>query len=143
MTSRIVNCETDRKSLVSLIENKKLPFNITIADGRKRSIAQNRLQRMWMNEAFEQLGEYTAEEYRAYCKAFFGLPIRCEDQAFCDVYDAVIRPLAYEAKLKLMAVPLDFAVTRGMTVAQKQRYLDAVYEHFTGLGAQLSEPGEF
>ncbi len=144
MTSRCITCETDRKSLVSLIENKKLPFNITIADGRKRSIAQNRLQRLWMNEAFEQLGEYTAEEYRAYCKGHFGLPILCADsQEFCDVYNTVIRPLSYENKLKLMAIPLDFEVTRKMTVAQKQRYLDAVYDYFTGLGVQLTEPGEF
>lgn len=143
MTSRCITCETDRKSLVSLIDNKKLPFSITIADGRKRSIAQNRLQRLWMNEAHEQLGEYTAEEYRAYCKAWFGLPILCEEQGFSDIYDAVIRPLSYENKLKLMAIPLDFEVTRKMTVAQKQRYLDAVYDHFTGLGVLLTEPGEF
>lgn len=143
VTSRVINCETDRKSLVSLIENKKPPFSIVITDGRKRSIAQNRLQRLWMNEAAEQLHEYTSEEYRAYCKAWFGLPILCEDQTFSDLYDAVIRPLPYERKLELMAIPLDFEVTRKMTVAQKQRYLDAVYDHFTGLGVILTEPGEF
>lgn len=144
MTSRVINCETDRKSLVSLIENKKPPFSITITDGRKRSIAQNRLQRLWMNEAAEQLHEYTSEEYRAYCKAWYGLPILCADsQEFCDIYNAVIRPLSYENKLKLMAVPLDFEVTRKMTVAQKQKYLDAVYDHFTAQGVLLTEPGEF
>jgi hypothetical protein len=143
MTSRVVTCETDRKSLLSLLENKRFPFNITIADGKKRSIAQNRLQRLWINEAAEQLGEYTAEEYRAYCKAWFGLPILCEDQAFADIYNAVIKPLNYEDKLKLMAIPLDFDVTRKMTVAQKQRYLDAVYEHFTGLGVMLTQPENY
>ena len=142
MTSRVINCETDRKSLVSLIENKKPPFSVVITDGRKRSIAQNKLQRLWMNEAAEQLGEDTPEGYRAYCKAWFGLPILCEDEAFNDVYNAVIRPLPYERKLELMAIPLDFEVTRKMTVSQKQRYLDRVYEHFTAQGVLLTEPNE-
>ena len=97
-----------------------------------------------MSEAASQLGEDTSEGYRAYCKAWFGLPILCADsQEFCDVYNAVIRPLTYENKLTLMAIPLDFEVTRKMTVAQKQKYLDAVYDHFTGLGVLLTEPGEF
>lgn len=143
MTSRVITCETDRKSLVSLIENKKLPFNITIADGRKRSIAQNRLQRLWMNEVSEQLGEDTSEGYRAYSKAWFGLPILCENEEFAKDYDEIIRPLTYEQKIKLMALPMDFPITRLMTVAQKQKYLDAVYDHFTGLGCVLTEPGEF
>jgi len=141
LTSRVIHNETDRKSIVSLIENKKPPFSITITDGRKRSIAQNKLQRLWMNEAAEQLAEDTSEGYRAYCKAWFGLPILCADsQEFCDVYNVVIRPLSYEKKLRLMAIPLDFEVTRKMTVAQKQKYLDNVYDHFTGLGVMLTEP---
>jgi hypothetical protein len=96
-----------------------------------------------MNEAAEQLGEDTSEGYRAYCKAWFGLPILCEDEAFCKDYNDIVRPLTYEQKIKIMGLPIDFPVTRLMSVAQKQRYLDAVYEHFTGLGCQLTEPGEF
>ena len=143
MTSRVISCETDRKALVSLIENKKPPFSIVITDGRKRSIAQNRLQRLWMNEAAEQLHEDTSEGYRAYCKAWFGLPILCEDEEFSRDYNDIVRPLTYEQKIKIMGLPIDFPVTRLMTVAQKQRYLDSVYGYFTGLGVLLTEPGVF
>ncbi len=142
MTSRVVTCEPERTSLLALIEGRKFPFNITITDGRKRSIAQNRLQRLWMNEISDQLGEDTSEGYRAWCKAWYGLPILCEDEDFCKDYDSIIRPLTYEQKIRLMALPMDFPVTRLMSVAQKQRYLDSVYDHFTGLGVMLTQPEE-
>ena len=143
MTSRVINSAADRDSFIELLKHKKTPYTVSVKDGRKRSVEQNRLQRMWMNEAAEQLGEYTAEEYRAYCKAHFGLPILIgENEDFAKDYNAVIRPLTYEQKIKIMGTPIDFPVTRLMKMGQKKRYLDDVYIHFTGLGCQLTEPNE-
>jgi len=96
---------------------------------------------MWLNEAAEQLGEYTAEEYRAYCKLHFGVPImRMESDEFMESYDRIIKPHSYEDKLEMMAVPLDFPVTRLMTTKQLTQYLDAMHDHFTMLGVQLTQP---
>ena len=39
-----------------------------------------------------------------------------------------------------MAVPIDLPVTRIMKTGQKKRYLDDVYDHFTGLGVRLTDP---
>ena len=141
MTSRVINSTTERDSFIALLKSKKPPYTVSVVDGRKRSVEQNRLQRMWMLEAADQLGEYTPEEYRAYCKLHFGVPIlRGEDEEFRAVYDAVIRSASYENKLLMMAVPIDLPVTSRMKVGQKKRYLDDVYAHFTGLGCQLTEP---
>lgn len=136
----MLETEQDRQQWIAFIQHKKLPMSVSQEDGRKRSIEQNRLQRLWMNEAAEQLGEYDAEYYRAYCKAWFGIPIRCEDEDFLEIYNEKIRPLDYETKIAFMARPIDLPVTRDMTVKQKQRYLDKVYEYFSGLGVQLTEP---
>lgn len=106
----------------------------------KRSNDQNRLQRQWINEAARQ-GDQTAEEYRAFCKLHFGVPIlRAENEDFLHQYNKTVMALTYEQKLEIMKVPIDFPVTRLMNKKQKTMYLDAMYLHFTGLGFLLSDP---
>ena len=141
MPVRQINSVSDRAALITYLEHKKPPFVASITDGRRRSIAQNKLQRLWLNEAADQLQEYTAEQYRAYCKLHFGIPIlRGENEDFCKAYDRVIRSCSYEDKLEMMAVPLDFPVTRLMKSGQKARYLDDMFQHFLGLGVLLTQP---
>ncbi|MCP3681567.1 MAG: hypothetical protein GY861_02660 [bacterium] len=139
--NRTIRSEFDRDSIIELIKHRALPFTVSVLKGKKRSLAQNALQRKWLTEAAEQLGEYTAEEYRGYCKLTMGVPIlRAENDEFCEKYDRILRPLTYEQKIEIMCVPLDFPVTRLMDTKQKTTYLDAMYTHFTGLGCQLTEP---
>lgn len=141
MTLRIVENEKGRESLIKLVQGYKLPMAVTIIKGRGRSLAQNRLQRLWLNEAAEQLEEYTAEEYRGYFKLTLGVPIlREEDEVFMEAYDRVIMPLNYENKLLAMQVPLSFPVTSIMTTTQKKRYLDEMYIKLTAQGCRLSDP---
>lgn len=141
MTSRVINSAAERDSFCTLLKAKNPPYTVSVVDGRKRSVEQNKLQRLWMNEAAEQLGEDTPEGYRAYCKLHFGVPIlRGENEEFREAYDRVIRPHSYEDKLTMMATPLDFPVTRLMKMGQKKRYLDDIYVHFTSQGVQLTEP---
>lgn len=120
------------------------PVEITIDDepSNKRSNEQNRLQRKWINQ-LEQQGDMRSEDYRAYCKLHIGVPIlRNASDEFKARYDSVVRHLPYETKIELMKVPFDFPVTRIMTKKQKTQYLDAVYQHFTGLGFQLTRPDD-
>ena len=145
MATRILHTEQDRQTAQQWLAAHALPCTLSIKKGKDRTPEQNRLQRMWMNEAAEQLGEDTPEGYRAYCKLHFGVPIlREEHEEFCAAYDRIIKPHSYEEKLAMMALPLDFPVTRLMTTKEKSRYLDAVWAHFTGLGVQLTDPeGKF
>ena len=109
-------------------------------ESRHRTWEQNKLQRKWLGEA-EQQGDMTAEEYRGYCKLHFGVPIlRSEDEEFAAKYEQYIRGLPYETKMALMMEPFDFPVTRLMDTDQKARYLNKIYEYFTGLGMRLTEP---
>ena len=120
------------------------PVEITIDDepSNKRSLAQNRLQRLWVFELAEQ-GDMDAESYRAICKLHIGVPIlRNESDDFKARYDSVVRPLDYETKIELMKVPFDFPVTRLMTTKQKSQYLDAVYQYWTSKGFALTRPSD-
>lgn len=139
MNQRLVRTEQDRKMYMRYVEQKSLPFTAITKDGDKRSQPQNRLQMKWCQEAAEQ-GDHTQEEYRAFCKLHFGVPILREDDDFRAKYDKTMKPLDYETKLSLMAEPFDFPVSRLMQVPQMRRYLDKIYEHFTGLGFQLTDP---
>lgn len=151
MTKKIkrwIKNEDDLKALKLLISNMQGPFTLTIEKGirEKRSTDQNRLQRLWVNEA-EQQGDMTAEEYRAYCKLHFGVPmLRNENDTFAELYDSKIRdrvpPYSYEQKLEFMAIPWDMHVTRLMTIKQHDKYLNMMHDHFTSLGMILTIPND-
>ena len=141
MITRTIGTEQDRDLLIRLIKSLNLPVTVSITKGRRRTVEQNKLQRLWINEAAEQLGDRTREEMRGYCKLHHGVPIlRNENDAFKQAYDQVIRPLPYEDKLKTMMAPLDMPVTRVMTTDQKTRYLDAIAQGFLEQGVALTEP---
>jgi hypothetical protein len=142
-TTRPIKDARDVARVVQLFKAREKPFTVTITDGLPRTNPQNALQRKWVQEAAEQLNDETAEEKRAWCKLNIGCAILyAENDEFAAAFDEVIRPLPYRMKLKLMMVPLDFAVTRLMNTKQKTAYLDAVRVHFTGLGVDLTVPGE-
>jgi hypothetical protein len=141
---RVIKTEFDRDMLIKLLKQQKLPFSVTVTKGKRRSFEQNRLQRLWMNEISEQLGDMTPEECRGYCKLTIGVPIlRAENAAFCERYDSIVKRLPYEQKLAVMMEPLDLPVTRMMTTDQKTRYLDGIYRHFTEKGITLTLPGGY
>lgn len=141
MTQRAIRNDADLALLVRFLQSKKRPFTVEITDGRKRSTQQNSLQHKWMAEVAEQLGDRTPEDVRAYCKLHIGVPIlREEDPEFRAKYDAVVKPMDYATKLAIMVEPFDFSVTRLMSVEQKTRYLDRVFQHFTEQGIALTLP---
>ena len=140
---RTINAPGDLQRAFLLCRGRsKYPYTITVTDGKeKRSNAQNRLQRQWCNDA-EQQGDQTAEEYRGFCKLHFGIAIlKDEDEQFATEYDSDIKPLPYETKLKLMMEPFSLAITSRMSVKGKTKYLDAMWNHFTSIGFQLTDPG--
>ncbi|UNK39337.1 hypothetical protein MNR02_06430 [Shinella sp. H4-D48] len=139
--NRIVDTEQALEQFYKFIANRKLPFTASITDGKHRTNDQNSLQRKWVLEISAQLVDQTSEEVRGYCKLHFGVPIlRNENDVFKAEYDAVIMPLPYEHKLKLMMVPFDFGVTRIMTTRQKTDYLNAIHRHFSEQGLILTNP---
>ena len=141
MTTRSLKTEQDRELAMALLKGFKLPATFKLTHGVNRSNEQNNLQWKWMQEASDQRSDMRADEYQAYCKLHFGIPIlRAEDEDFKAQYDRLIRPMSYEEKLDIMGGVIDFPVTRLMNTEQTTRYLDAVYEHFTGLGVVLTNP---
>ena len=141
MPTRVISNEVDRDALLRWIKTHKTPFTVNLSKGKRRSVEQNRLQRLLLNEISEQLGDQTPEEVRAYCKLTLGVPIlRAEDEGFAESYDRNVKPLPYEQKLALMAEPLDLPVTRLMTTGQKTLYLEAIYKHFGEQGVVMTQP---
>lgn len=143
MTTRFVETEADRQLLLRFIEGQPLPMTVSLSKGGRRSLKQNKLQRLWLNEISEQLGDQTPEEVRGYCKLTIGVPIlRAENENFREKYDAIVRPLPYEQKLALMMEPLDFPISRLMNTKQATAYLDGMHRHFSEKGIALTDPGD-
>lgn len=143
MATHIVRSAEDMERVARLVGNLKPPLTITVTSGASRSLEQNKLQRLWCMEAAEQLGDRTAEEIRGFCKLHYGVPIMREGhEDFRETYDRLIKPLPYETKLAYMMEPLDFPITRLMTVGEKSQYLDAMHKGLSELGVKLTEPSE-
>lgn len=132
----------DKSQVINYINNQTGAITVTIEQGHngKRSINQNKLQRLWINELASQ-GDMTAEEYRALCKLTIGVPIlRNENEKFRQSYDEHMKWRDYQEKLRFMAEPFDFPVTRLMTVKQHKKFLDELYICFTSQGFILTDP---
>ena len=141
MTTRAIRTERDLEQFVTFLRHRRLPLSVTVVDGRVRSTAQNRLQRLWCGEIAEQMGDRTPEEVRGLIKLQFGVPIlRAENEDFREAYDRVIKPLPYEAKLALMVEPLDWPVTRLMNVKQMTAFMDEMQRHWSAQGVRLTDP---
>ena len=137
--------DAKRREFIGSIVATSEPGCVVTIDppGTKRSLRQNKLQRLWMNEISQQLGDQTPEEVRGYCKLTIGVPIlRAENERFRERYDKIVRPLPYEQKMALMMEPLDFPITRLMTTKQATAYLDGVHRHFSEKGVVLTDPGD-
>ena len=101
MTTRIIETAYDRNRLLKYLELQDGAVTVTITKGKHRSTRQNRLQRQWINELSEQMGQST-EDVRALLKLKYAVPIlRNENEAFAKEYDKVIAPLPYLAKKQL------------------------------------------
>ncbi len=141
MTTRVIRNQDDLQALARLLNSRRLPVTVTIAQGKPRTVDQNRLQRMWCQEVADQLGDRPAEEIRGDAKLRFGVPIlRAEHPAFCEKYDRLIKPRPYAEKLELMMEPIDFPVTRLMTTKQKAAYLDQFAAFYAQQGVHLTMP---
>lgn len=138
MAHRIINNPGEMKEFVRLLGTLTPPVTFEWQLGRDRSLDQNRLQFLWAREASEQRGDMTADEVRCEWKLHHGVPILREESAdFRDVYDAAIKALPYELKLKAMRF---IPVTSEMKVKQMVRYLDTVQRECAEQGIKLTDP---
>jgi hypothetical protein len=142
MPEFFISNELDLQKLINELKKQKLPFTVNLIKGDSRSLAQNRLQRMWLNEIADYTGS-SPEEIRGWCKLHLGIPIMREQEKFRKAYARVLKKLSYEQKIEAMMEPLDFPVTRLMTTDQKTRYLDQMWLYFTEkVGVTLTNPDE-
>lgn len=108
--------------------------------GKKRSTDQNSISHAWYGQLATELREDDELGWKCYCKLHHGVPIlRAEDADFRESYDAAIKGLSYEQKLKVMRI---LPVTSLMTKPQLSKYLEAVREDFRPRGVMLEFPLE-
>jgi hypothetical protein len=139
MDRRVLHTQRDVDVSCAFLKKATLPMVVAWKQGDDRSTQQNALAFKWYGEISTELGDRLPHEVRAYCKLHHGVPIRREDDDFREVYDRVVRPLPYEAKLALMVEPIDFPITRDMTITQMTRYLDAIQREFAHVRLTMPE----
>ena len=125
-------------ALMAYLGQMPLPFTVSVAAGKLRSIRQNDTTHKWYDEIARQRGDMTPGEVKCECKAYFGVPIlMAEDAEFAATYERVIKPLPRETKLEAMHI---LPVTSRMTTKQLARYMDEVFRNYTQKGFVLTDP---
>lgn len=139
--SFIVATEADLKQAKTALDATFViggKFNMILKNVENvRLDAQNKLAFAWYKEASKQKEDMTPKDIRAYCKLHIGVEIRQEDEEFREIYYRVVRPLTYEQKIEIMTEPINFPITRDMSVKQMSRYLDEMDMTFTKQGIIL------
>jgi hypothetical protein len=132
----------DLGRVVAFLAQAPLPYVVTFTAGEEgRRIAQNRMAFEIYKQVSQRLDGHTVEDVRAICKLCVAVPIlRAENDNFREKYDRIIRPLPYETKLELMVEPLDFPVTRLMTVKQMSRFVTDALAYWDRAGVSVMLP---
>jgi len=134
----IVNSDTSLSKLLGELRDEYFThryLEVTIKNGKVRSIKQNSTTHRWYQQLALEMKEYDALSWKCYCKLHHGIPIlRAEDDEFKSAYDSVIKPLSYENKLIGMRC---WPVTSLMNKDQLSRYAEAVQSDFRNKGVIL------
>ena len=113
--------------------NKHKYLRVTVAAGIDRTSQQNRLLHAWFSEIAECRSEYTPEDVKSECKLRYFVPIlRAENEQFADAYDAAIKPLDYETKLKAISL---MPVTSICTTSQLNRGMEQMQSAYANMGS--------
>lgn len=111
---------------------------VQMSTGKRRSLDQNAISHVWYEQIAEELREDTALGVKRFCKLTMGVPIlRADDAEFRELYDATVKPMPYEHKLRAMDL-LD--VTSLMDKGQFSQYLEAMQLHYRERGVMLEFP---
>jgi hypothetical protein len=110
-----------------------------ISKGRARSLSQNALMWMMYGEIARHMG-LTPEEAHCMCKLEYGVPIlRAESERFRCFYDAHVKRLPYQSKLRAVEF---ISISSVMTKDQATQYIETIVRAFAEQGLIISMPDE-
>lgn len=143
MSKHIVNSEVGMQSFIGVFRelwNTRRYLEVTIKEGKGRSVEQNAVMHGWFGQIARELREDDERGVKRYCKLHFGVPIlRTEDEEFREAYDRVVKSLPYEQKLIAMDI---LPVTSRMTTIQLDRCMTDMQDHYRTRGVHLEYPKE-
>ena len=128
-----INSEDSLSEMIGVLRHtfkEKKYFQVTINDGKKRSIEQNFVSHGWYAKVSREEGEYTPEGIKCLCKYHFGLPIlRADDPEYNEWCTKVIDALTYESRIEAMKYT---PCTSLMTTKQLSEYMEHIQKHYAG-----------
>lgn len=143
MSSTIINSDNTLQSFIGNLRDmyrEHRYIKVSTKAGTARSLDQNAISHAWYEQLARELREDDALGHKCYCKLHHGVPIlRAEDGEFREAYDATIKGMSYEQKLKAMRI---LPVTSLMTKPQLSKYLEAIQSDFDRRGVRLEFPDE-
>jgi hypothetical protein len=128
-----VNSESSLSEIIGKLRvtfKEKKYFQVTLNDGKKRSVDQNFVMHGWFKKISTEEVEYTPMQVKCLCKYHLFLPIlRADDEYINQACIKVIDPLSYENRIKAMEF---FPVTSLMKTKQIKLGMEHMQDHYAG-----------
>jgi hypothetical protein len=143
VSKHIVNSEIALQTFIGSLRelwHARRYLEVNVKEGKGRSVEQNAVMHGWFGQVARELREDDERGVKRFCKLHFGVPIlRAEDEEFREAYDQVVKPLAYEDRLKAMDI---LPVTSRMTTLQLDKCMTDIQDHFLKRHVTLVYPKE-
>jgi len=139
MTQRSVTTPEQAQALAQWLTGLRLPYTLTVREGKVRSLDQNALLHKWYGEIARQRDDTTVSDIKGQCHHEYGLPIRLRDKEFAWLWNNSAANLTYEQRCKVLASG-QFQISSKMTTAELSEYMDAMSRDYSARGIQLTRP---
>lgn len=136
---RVIETPDDFARLQAFLADFPMPYTLTIAQGKGRTLSQNALLHMWFGEIAKQRGDSTMIEVKGQCHRKYGLAIRLRDDQFAFVWKRVSLGMSYEQECKLLASGI-LRVTSDMNAKEFAEYMDPMAHDYRAEGFRLTDP---
>lgn len=136
---RVIETPEDFARLQAFLGDFPMPYTLTVAQGKGRTLSQNALLHMWFGEIAKQRGDSTMTDVKGECHRKYGLAIRLRDEKFAFVWRRASLGLDYGQQCALLASGI-LNVSSEMNVAELKEYMNAMGPDYRAQGFRLTDP---
>lgn len=135
---RVISTPDDVTRLMTFMGDMPMPYTVSIAQGKGRTMSQNGLVHMWFGEVAKQGEGQDIGDVKAECNLTYGMPILQRDD---EAYRRFVDRLSLNREQTLYSLKRGFIpCTRLMTTKQLTEYMDGMGRDYRQQGYTLTDP---
>jgi len=136
---RVIETPQDATRFHAFLGDMPMPYTVTVAKGKGRTLSQNALLHKWFGEIAAQIGDLSMTDVKGQCHRKYGLAIRLRDPQFAFVWKRASLGLSYEQQCAFLASGV-MNVSSAMLVSELSEYMEPMARDYRQMGVRLTDP---